>query len=405
MYERAAELGEVGAGHPARAQRRQGAARARPRGRAADARLRADQHRLARLGRCAFAFPRAAQGRRRGAIRRALPDRRTAPTCTGCCASRFPADAIRLGARCTGAAHRGGARSPHSPMGAAIEADVDRRRRRDQFGGARKPVRRAAGALHRSRWRGAASCRSNACRPGSGPGGAVAVGRDEYVGWIGPDGHVICYPIRGGELYNIFAGHVSEDWVEESWVGAEQHRRAAGRLSRLERGAARDARARCEQCFKWGIRDRDPLPRWTDGAVTLLGDAAHPMMPTLAQGAAHRARGRDCAGAQSRAPRRDRRAALRPTRPNAGRAPRACAVAGARAVPEQPQESGAAAAAARLDLRPRCIARRRRGYRSGGGRLTEPVCGSGAARPRRRRVVAAHVIAREGPQASAAATS
>jgi salicylate hydroxylase len=39
-------------------------------------------------------------------------------------------------------------------------------------------------------------------------------------------------------------------------------------------------------CYKWGIRDRDPLPRWTDGAVTLLGDAAHPMMPTLAQGAA-----------------------------------------------------------------------------------------------------------------------
>ena len=50
-----------------------------------------------------------------------------------------------------------------------------------------------------------------------GPGKSVAIGRDEYVGWIGPDGHVICYPIRGGKLYNIFAGHVSEHWVEESW--------------------------------------------------------------------------------------------------------------------------------------------------------------------------------------------
>ena len=41
-----------------------------------------------------------------------------------------------------------------------------------------------------------------------------------------------------------------------------------------------------EHCYKWGIRDRDPLARWTSGRATLLGDAAHPMMPTLAQGAA-----------------------------------------------------------------------------------------------------------------------
>jgi len=118
-----------------------------------------------------------------------------------------------------------------------------------------------------------------------GPGGAVALGRDEYVGWIGPDGHVICYPIRGGETYNIFAGHVSEAWVEESWsVPSSVDELLAGYAG--WNPALLEMLSQVRECFKWGIRDRDPLPRWTFGPITLLGDAAHPMMPTLAQGAA-----------------------------------------------------------------------------------------------------------------------
>src|SRR5213076_1382030 len=84
--------------------------------------------------------------------------------------------------------------------------------------------------------------------------------------------------------YNIFAGHVSNEWVDESWVvpsGVDEL--LAG--FRGWNAALLDMLGSVTECFKWGIRDRDPLPRWTQGRVTLLGDAAHPMMPTLAAGA------------------------------------------------------------------------------------------------------------------------
>ena len=50
-----------------------------------------------------------------------------------------------------------------------------------------------------------------------GPGLSVELPHGEYFGWIGPNGHVICYPIGDGSVLNIFAGHVTDQWVEESW--------------------------------------------------------------------------------------------------------------------------------------------------------------------------------------------
>lgn len=118
-----------------------------------------------------------------------------------------------------------------------------------------------------------------------GPGGSVALEHGEYFGWIGPDGHVICYPIGvNGDRLNIFGGHVTAQWVEESWsVPSSRAELIAAKAGWNE--ALLGMFRHVEQVFKWGIYDRDPLPQWSRRRVTLVGDAAHPTMPTLAQGA------------------------------------------------------------------------------------------------------------------------
>jgi salicylate hydroxylase len=118
-----------------------------------------------------------------------------------------------------------------------------------------------------------------------GPGDGVALERGEYFGWIGPNGHVICYPIgANGDLLNIFAGHYGQEWVEESWsVPSSREELIAAKAGWND--ALLNMFGHVEGVFKWGIYDRDPVLEWTRGRVTLLGDAAHPTMPTLAQGA------------------------------------------------------------------------------------------------------------------------
>lgn len=105
--------------------------------------------------------------------------------------------------------------------------------------------------------------------------------------WMGPKGHVVTYYVKGGAMVNIVAVNESPAWVEESWnAKSTQEELLAGfqgwhpNLIELFKRADPDA------IYKWGLFDRDPMPTWSKGNATLLGDAAHPMLPFLSQGAA-----------------------------------------------------------------------------------------------------------------------
>lgn len=98
---------------------------------------------------------------------------------------------------------------------------------------------------------------------------------------------LIHYPIRHGTLINVAAFVHTDAWTEEGWriAGCPDELREAFADYHAD---AREVIARIpeETLFRWGIFDRPPLKRWVVDRIALLGDAAHPMLPYMAQGAA-----------------------------------------------------------------------------------------------------------------------
>jgi salicylate hydroxylase len=102
--------------------------------------------------------------------------------------------------------------------------------------------------------------------------------------WTGHGRHAVTTRIRGGSVVN-FVGIVEEDgWEAEGW---NQTGERADALAAFDGFAApvREVLEQCDSLNRWALLGRPPLPRWSDGQVVLVGDAAHPMLPSLAQGA------------------------------------------------------------------------------------------------------------------------
>jgi salicylate hydroxylase len=103
------------------------------------------------------------------------------------------------------------------------------------------------------------------------------------VNWVGPGGHVVHYLLRRGEVFNFVGIVERDDWRVESWteVGTTEE------CLRDFQGWDDDIHLmirNLERPYKWALLSREPLDRWVYGRIALLGDAAHPTPPMMAQG-------------------------------------------------------------------------------------------------------------------------
>ncbi|MEM9783760.1 MAG: FAD-dependent monooxygenase [Pseudomonadota bacterium] len=119
-------------------------------------------------------------------------------------------------------------------------------------------------------------------KPGHAPG--LAIPHDATV-WAAPGRHVVTYRVRAGRMINLVAVEERTRWTEEGWHidgdPAEMRRVFADMAPPVQglMAAVRSVRF-------WGLYDRQQPKRWSDGAVAVIGDACHPMLPFMAQGAA-----------------------------------------------------------------------------------------------------------------------
>jgi salicylate hydroxylase len=107
---------------------------------------------------------------------------------------------------------------------------------------------------------------------------------DEARVHMAPRRHLVSYPLRGGGLLNLVAVEERAHWAEESWSAAGDPGELRARFADFG-GAAQDMLKRVNKVGKWGLFRHPVAPVWCRDRFALLGDAAHPTLPFMAQGA------------------------------------------------------------------------------------------------------------------------
>lgn len=190
---------------------------------------------------------------------------------------QVPADHIHLGRRVTGLSERASTTEIHFAGGPSALVDV-------AIGadGIHSPVRTALFGQDKPEFTGLVSYRAVV------PRSAVAdiPDLDAFTKWWGPtpDVQIVTFPLTHGEEIFIFATTPQTGWIDEGWT----LRGDVAELREVYSGFHPEARAlldACTEVTKSALHVREPMPAWSTGHATLLGDAAHPMVPFMAQGA------------------------------------------------------------------------------------------------------------------------